>query len=261
MSGPAFLRAGGALLHHALRAGAGRSIVLANSLGTDLRLWDAVLPLLPDAPVLRWDMRGHGLSDGPATGIEGYAADLAALMDAHALRGALVCGVSMGGMVAQALAHARPDLCAGLVLACTGARIGTPEAWDARIAAVRADGLESIADGVMERWFAPAWRAANPDALRGWRLMLARTPSEGYAAACAAIRDADLAERTAALRLPALCIAGSEDGATPPPVVETLAALIPGARLEVLEGAGHLPPIERPKRLADLIARAHAALP
>lgn len=252
-----FQRIGDALLHVHWRPGAGPGVAFANSLGTDLRLWDATCAALPpDMPLLRCDIRGHGLSDGPPATIEDHAADLAALMDRAGLARAVVCGVSMGGMVAQALAAARPDLAGAVVLACTGTRIGTPEAWQARIDAVRRDGLPAIAEAVLGRWFAPAWRAANPEADRGWRLMLERTPPEGYARACAAIAAADLGAAAGGLDLPAICLAGSRDGATPPSVVEALAAAIPGAVLEVLDDVGHLPPIEAPAAMARAVLAA-----
>ncbi len=245
--GRSFVRVGAALLHAHWREGRGPAAVFANSLGTDLRLWDGAVALLPpDAPVLRWDVRGHGLSDGPPATMDEHAADLAALMDRAGIAGAVICGVSMGGMVALTLARDRPDLVGGAVLACTGARIGTVETWDARIAAVREGGIGPIAEDVIARWLSPHWRAAHPDAAAGWRLMLERTPAEGYAAACAAIRDADLRGAAAGLVVPATCLAGSEDTATPPSVVEELASLIPGADLAVLDGVGHLPPIEAP---------------
>lgn len=249
-----FQRVGPALIHARARTGRGRAVVFANSLGTSLRLWDEVVDLLPeDAPLLRWDMRGHGLSEGPAAPIEAHAADLAAIMDRAGIADAVVCGVSMGGMVAVALAAARPDLVGGLVLACTGARIGTAEMWDARIRAVREAGLGPIAGDVIARWLSEAWRAANPDATTGWRLMLERTPPGGYAAACEAIAAADLRTAAAGLRVPAACLAGTEDLSTPPSVVEALTDLIPGAALTVLPGVGHLPPIEAPEVVARTI--------
>lgn len=239
-----------------------RAIVFANSLGTDLRIWDAVRHQLPpEIPTLAMDKRGHGLSEqGPIT-IATLATDLAALMDHLHLSDALICGVSVGGMIAQSLAHQRPDLVAGLMLCNTGAQIGTAEAWNMRINTVQTSGIAAMADAILERWFAPAWRAAHPVALSGWRQMLIRTPADGYAATCAAIRDADLTASTARLRLPALCVSGAQDGATPPPLVEALAKMIPGARYTCLDGVGHLPCIETPDRLTPLLRDLYGTLP
>ena len=265
-AGPlAFAAPNGVVLHHHLRPGRPevRPVAFANSLGTDLRIWDTVVARLdPAIPVLAFDKRGHGLSELGAEpiSIETHAADLAGLMDLHGMRGALVCGVSVGGMIAQALASTRPDLVAGLALCCTGARIGEAAAWQARIDAVREGGMEAVASGVLDRWFPSAFRTAHPEALRGYRAMLTRTPSEGYAATCAAIASADLTEATARLRLPALCIAGSEDLATPPDLVRALAGLIPDASFHSLPGIGHLPCIQTPEALAALVADLHRRL-
>lgn len=238
----------------------GVSVIFGNSLGTDLRLWDAVLPHLPGIRALRFDKRGHGLSDrGPAEGIAGLAADAAALIEAEAGGPAVFVGLSIGGMIGQQLAASRPDLVRALVLSNTAARMGSAEGWQARIAAVRAGGVESIADAVMERWFAPAFR--DTPALAAWRNMLARSDALGYADACAAIAGADLGASTATLRLPALVIAGGGDGASPPDLVAATARMIPGAAFHVLPGAGHLPCVETPAAWAALVApflRDHA---
>ncbi|MBU2031496.1 MAG: 3-oxoadipate enol-lactonase [Alphaproteobacteria bacterium] len=231
----------------------GLPVVFANSLGTDLRLWDEVLPLLPGIRAIRFDKRGHGLSDqGGTVSIEGFAEDAAALIEAEVEGPVVFVGLSIGGMIGQALAHRRPDLLRALVLSNTAARMGTADSWNDRIAAVRGAGVAGIADAVMERWFAPAFRATP--ALAPWRNMLARTDAGGYAEACAAIATADLSSDTARLRLPTLVIAGDQDGASPPEVVQGTAALIEGAAFHILPGAGHLPPVETPAAWATLVA-------
>ncbi len=237
---------------HCHVSGDGPAVVFANSLGTDLRLWDAVLPLLPGIRAIRFDKRGHGLSDrgGPVT-IAGFAADAAALIEAIAGGPVVFVGLSIGGMIGQALASSRPDLVRALVLSNTAARMGTAESWAARIAAVQAGGTGAIADAVMERWFAPAFRATP--AVAPWRNMLARSDAQGYADACAALAAADLTADTARLRLPELVIAGEADGASPPDLVQATARLIPGAAFHVIPGAGHLPNVEAPEAWAALV--------
>lgn len=231
----------------------GPAVAFANSLGTDLRLWDAVLPLLPGIRAIRFDKRGHGLSDrGGAAGIADLAEDAAALIEVEADGPVTFVGLSIGGMIGQALAAARPELVRGLILSNTAARMGTAEAWAARIAAVQADGIRAIAEGILERWFAPAFRASP--ALAPWRNMLVRTDPQGYVAACEALAAADLSASTAALRLPVLAIAGAEDGASPPAQVEATARSIPGAAFHVIPGAGHLPCVETPEAWAALAA-------
>ena len=233
----------------------GPVLVYANSLGTDLRSWDAVVPLLPGFRHIRWDKPGHGLSDlvGDRP-IEAYAADLAALLRQLAISRVAIVGLSVGGLIAQALAAAEPSLVAGLVLCDTAHRIGPAEMWDARVAAVAADGLASIADAVMERWFSARFRANRPAELALWRNMLVRTPTDGYIAMCRAIRDADLTEAARGITVPTLCLVGSEDAATPPALVRSTAALIPNAGFRLIDGVAHLPCIEVPQMLSGVIA-------
>ena len=257
-----FLRANGKTVHYAYRAGgSSRPIVFANSLGTDLRIWDEVIARLPaDLPVLTYDKSGHGLSSGGSATITQFAEDLAALLDELGLRDVLLCGVSVGGMIAQQLAALRRDLVAGMVLSNTAHRIGDRDGWNARIAALDATGLGPMGDRLIERWFAERYRSGFPTETEGYRTMLVRTPPEGYRAVCAAIRDADLTEVARALRCPVLCIAGSDDLATPPDRVQALADLIPGAELRVLPDVGHLPCIEAPDQLARHIGTFHGGL-
>lgn len=234
----------------------GPALVFANSLGTDFRIWDRLAAAFEGRfRVVVYDKRGHGLSDAPDAPyrMDDHVADLAALLDGLGVADAIVCGVSVGGMIAQGLAAARPDLVRALVLCDTGHVIGTKDSWDDRIAAIREGGIAVLAEAILERWFSASFRAERPAELAGWRHMLTRTPLEGYAGTCAAIRDADLTEGARSLAMPTLCVCGSEDGATPPELVQSLAALIPGARYAPVEGAGHLPCIEAPEALAGLM--------
>ncbi|WP_095589481.1 3-oxoadipate enol-lactonase [Actibacterium ureilyticum] len=251
-----FVRIGQRVLHVAFRPGraGARPVVFANSLGTDLRIWDGVIARLPaELPVLCMDKSGHGLSDTGASSIADHAADMAGVMDHCGLSGALFCGVSMGGQIGQHMAAHRPDLIAGLILSNTAARIGTPEMWDTRIAALEQGGIAPMADAVLERWFSPGFLSGQPAAVAGYRNMLVRTPLGGYVAACRAVRDADLTESTRALQLPVACIAGSADQATPTDVVGGLADLIDGAQFSEIAGVGHLPSIEAPEKVAEIL--------
>ncbi|MFN6979362.1 MAG: 3-oxoadipate enol-lactonase, partial [Gemmobacter sp.] len=195
---------------------------------------------------IRMDKRGHGLSDAPPApyAMGALIHDAERVIDAAGVRGAVVVGCSIGGMIAQGLAVKRPDLVRALVLSNTAARIGTPAMWAERIAAVDAGGIAALADAVLARWFAPAFRA-TPEAA-AWRHMLTRTPAAGYAGCCAAIAGADFLATTARLTLPTLAIAGSEDGSTPPDLVHETAGLIAGSRFHLIRGAGHLPCVEAP---------------
>ncbi|MEO1238499.1 MAG: 3-oxoadipate enol-lactonase [Pseudomonadota bacterium] len=231
----------------------GPPVLLLNSLGTDLRLWDGVLPNLSGHRVIRMDTRGHGLSDAP-----GGPYDLVALTtDALGLVRHLgvarlsVIGVSLGGMMAQFMAATAPDLVDRVVLSNTAPRMGTQQLWADRTRAVNADGLDSIADAILERWFAPAFR--TDDTIGLWRNMLTRTPDLGYMGCCAALADADLGDIVPQIACPALVIAGAEDGASPPDLVRPLAAAIPDARYHEMAGVGHLPMIEAPDSFAALV--------
>jgi 3-oxoadipate enol-lactonase len=255
----AFVRAHGGVIHFADEGPrAAQPIVLINSLGTDFRVWDAVAgPLAQNARVIRYDKRGHGLSELPAGAatMADFSADLAALLDHLSVRAATIVGLSIGGMIAQELYRLHPDLVAGLVLCDTAHRIGTNEIWKARIGAVEAGGIEAIADGVMERWFTQNFRANRRDELVGWRAMLTRTPQAGYLTACGALRDADLTAAAKTIRAPTLCVVGDEDGSTPVELVRELADLIPAAKFEIIAGAGHIPCVEQPDALLGLIER------
>lgn len=233
------------------------ALVFSNSLGTDFRIWDRLTPLLPAGwRTIRYDTRGHGLSEAPARGwsMEDLADELAGLLDGLGVRRAVICGLSIGGMIAQALAARRPDLARALILCDTAAKIGDAALWNARIEAVERDGIAAISGPILQRWFSARFHAERQGELGLWRAMLTRTPVEGYVGCSAAIRDADLTGATARLRLPTLAVVGAEDGATPPALVEATARSIPGARFSVIDGAGHLPCIEQPAALAALIA-------
>lgn len=233
------------------RDGAAPALVFANSLGTDFRVWDPLLPHLPsDRRLIRWDKRGHGLSDAPPApyAMDDHVDDLIALLDHLGVRGAVIVGLSIGGLIAQGVAAKRPDLVSALALLDTAAKIGNAALWNDRIAAIEANGVEGLADAVMERWFSAKFRAENPT-LSLWRNMLTRTTVDGYAGSCAAIRDADFTESTRGLSTPTLCVVGTEDGSTPPEVVKGLADLIPGAGYLEIDGVGHIPCVEAPDRL------------
>lgn len=234
----------------------GPAILFSNSLGTDFRVWDKIIPRLPKSlRSIRYDKRGHGLSEvrGRIWGMGDLVADAAAVVEAAGARDVVVVGLSVGGMIAQGLAAERPDLVRGLVLSDTGAKIGAPDMWDERIAAIEAGGIAALSDPIMERWFTAPFRANAPE-FPLWRAMLERTTLDGYLGVCAAIRDTDLRESTSLLRIPTLGVCGDKDGSTPPDLVRETTALIPGSRFELIAGAGHLPCVEQPDVLAGLLS-------
>ncbi|WEX08412.1 3-oxoadipate enol-lactonase [Chelativorans sp. AA-79] len=253
----AFARVNGVVLHYEVRGQAERPVIaFANSLGTDFRIWNEVaLRLEGDFRLVLYDKRGHGLSEATPQpyAMTDHVQDLAALLDHLGIKAAAMVGLSVGGMIAQGLAALRPDLVRALVLCDTAHKIGNEELWNGRIKTANESGIASMADGIMQRWFTPAYRTPeNPDYI-GYLAMLTRTSPEGYAGTCAALRDADLTESTRALKVPTLCVVGDQDGSTPPDLVREMADLIQGARFEIIEDAGHLPCIEQPARTAELI--------
>lgn len=241
-------------------ADAATTLVFANSLGTDFRIWDQVRDRLmdrvgPDLRLVFMDKRGHGLTEmGPSTSLAGNVADMAAVLDHLGAARVVVCGLSVGGQIALGYAAAHADRLAGLILCDTAHKIGSPEMWQARIDTVRDKGIAVLADPILERWFGAGFRNGRPVELAGYRTMLIRTPAEGYARMCETIRDTDLTDAARTVAVPTLVMVGSEDGSTPPALVAEMAALIPGAELHTIPGAGHLPCIEDPDLVARLIA-------
>ncbi len=232
----------------------GAPIVFANSLGTDMRLWDSILPLLPKGlRIIRYDKRGHGLSSAPDApySMGNLVRDAEQLLDYLEVKDCVFVGLSVGGMIAQGLAVKRMDQIRALVLSNTAAKIGTPKIWHERMDTIHAGGIEALADATMERWFSKSFRSSPEMAL--WRNMMVRQPAEGFLGCCAAISGTDFYTPTSGLRLPTLGIAGSEDGSTPPDLVRETIDLIPGSKFALIRKAGHLPCVEQPQEYAKLL--------
>jgi 3-oxoadipate enol-lactonase len=232
----------------------GPVVMFANSLGTDLRVWDLLLPHLPEGlRIVRFDKRGHGLSDCPdgPYDMDALVTDAEAIIDAFGLRDITFVGLSIGGLIGQGLAARRPEVMRALVLMDTAAKIGSSEMWQERIDALRTGGIGSMAEAILDRWFAPEMRH-DAARLAPWRNMLTRTPIEGYIGCCAAIAEADFTQSTRALTLPVMAMAGSEDGSTTPEMVRATADLC-NAAFHVIQDAGHLPCIEAPEQVGALI--------
>jgi 3-oxoadipate enol-lactonase len=253
-----FARLNGVTLHYQVipgRPGAPR-IVFVNSLGTDFRIWrDVIVRLAGDYSVLCYDMRGHGLTgigETPYT-IEALGADLATLIEHADFGPAIVCGLSVGGLVAQELYRTRPQLVRALVLCGTLPKIGNAEGWAERIAAVRGGGIAAISEKVLGGWFTQAMRSERAAEYEGYRAMLERQPAEGYLATVAAIRDADLTAAAPKIGVPAICVVGESDPTTTPAKMAEMAKAIPGARYEMIRGAGHIPCVEQPETVAEIV--------
>ncbi len=254
-----FAAVGGLTLHYTregLRDGA--PLVFINSLGTDLRMWDALAAhLAARFPIIRCDQRGHGLSDCPAGpySIRDLADDLDGLLAYLEVTEAILIGISVGGMVALDYAAAHGERVRALVLCDTAARIGAADMWNARIEAIRKDGMAAVGEAILARWFMPDFAQQRPADYRGYYNMLVRTPAAGYTATCEALRDADLSDAAASIETRSLVLCGSADVATPPSLARGLAEALPDARFELIDQAAHLPPLEQPDATAAKIER------
>jgi len=231
------------------------AVLLSNSLGTDLAMWDAQVAVLATRfHVVRYDTRGHGGSSsppGPYT-VAQLGADVLGLLDYLDIERAHVLGLSMGGVVAQWLAIHAPGRVHKLVLANTAAQIGTREAWLARAAAVRAGGMHDIAAASPARWFTPGFVARQPVVVGTMQKTVRALDPEGYAACCEALAAADLSADLGRIGAATLVIAGVDDPVTTVADARALAGAIEGAQMATLP-ASHLSNVEAPDRFSDAV--------
>ena len=222
------------------------TIVLSNSLGTTLSMWEAQMPALTSRfRVVRYDQRGHGASTNAAGdyGVDTLGRDVVGILDALKIRRASFCGISMGGATGMWLALHAADRIEKLALANTATKFGTPERWNARIDAVTRGGMAAIADGVIEVWFTADFRARQPQTVAPIRKMLLDSPVEGYLAACRAVRGIDLTPEVGRVTHPTLVIAGTHDTSTSPAQGRAIAGRIVRARFVELPAA-HISNVE-----------------
>ncbi len=231
-------------------------LVLSHALGLSMAMWDPQLAGLSQAlRVVRYDHRGSGGSPVPAGPyrIEDLGRDVLHLLDRLALEQVSFCGVSLGGMVGLWLAAKAPERVDRLVVCGTAARMPRPEDYAARAKLVRQQGMAVIADGVIGRWFTPAFPARRPDVVAWIRSLLLATQPEGYAGACEAVASMDLRDDLPRIGAPTLLIAGAEDPATPPELSREIARRIPRAEVVVIPDASHLATVEQPEAITDQI--------
>jgi 3-oxoadipate enol-lactonase len=230
-------------------------LVLSNSLGSTSEMWDPQIPALTERfRVIRYEVRGHDGAPVPAGpyALGDLGGDLVALLDRLGVARAHVAGLSLGGMTGMWLAINAPERVDRLALLCTSAMLSTEHDWPLRARTVREQGTGAVAPAVVERWFTPAFREANPDLAARMQAMCAATPPEGYAGCCDAIGAMDLLADLHRVRAPTLVVAGTEDPATPPHHAERIAERIPGARLALVPAA-HLANYERPDEVTALL--------
>jgi 3-oxoadipate enol-lactonase len=229
-------------------------LVLLNSVGLDLRMWEPQASHFSEHfRVLRFDTRGHGASDAPPEPyrIDRLGLDLIGLLDALDIRRAHLCGLSLGGLVAQWVAAEWPERVDRIVLANTAARISTESSWSERIAAVRSGGMWAVRDLALGRFLSERFRSEYPDRTQQIADIFEATPADGYIAACAALRDADLHSALMRIEAPVLIIAGDLDEVTPVPLARELHSAIADSRLTVLQYAAHLSNVEQSEVFND----------
>jgi 3-oxoadipate enol-lactonase / 4-carboxymuconolactone decarboxylase len=242
-------------VHYTLEGPDGAPVVmLANSLGTTLEMWDAQTAALAGPyRVLRFDARGHGRSPappGPYT-VGELAEDALALLDRLGIERVMFCGLSLGGAIGMTLALRAPERLERLMLCCTALEFGPPEQWHERAATVRAEGMAAIAPAGMERWFTSA---ADPELVARFDAMLRSQPVDGYAACCEALAALDLRGALGDVRLPVHTIAGADDPVAPPAKLDAIRAEIAGARGAVIAGARHMANAEQPVEFTRLLS-------
>ena len=230
-------------------------LMLSNSLGTNLHMWDdQVAPFTRHFRLLRYDRRGHGRSGvtaGPYS-MQRLGRDVLAVLDSLGIAKVSWCGLSMGGMVGQWLGASAPERIDKLILSNTACYYADRSFWAERIALVRKSGVAPLAALTMERWFTKGFRDRAPETIARMTEMFLKTSPEGYVGCIEAIRDMDHRALLGKIAAPTLVIAGRHDPATPLDMNEFIQAHIPGARLAVLETA-HIANVEAPQAYADTV--------
>jgi 3-oxoadipate enol-lactonase len=226
------------------------TILLANSLAADMRMWEEVTQkLVPYARLVRYDMRGHGKSDVPSEGysLDVLASDMVAVLDTLDIDRAFVCGLSLGGLAAMQFAVQAPERARGLVIANSTACFMPASMWRDRAQTVLRDGMGALVEPTLARWFTPDFRKAAPERVNEIAAMIASAPVAGYVLA-----DGDMRETLPGISCPTLVIAGRHDPSTPVSRSEEIAAAIPNAELIVLNAA-HMSAVEDPVAFAAAV--------
>ena len=234
------------------------TLVLLGSVGSSMQMWEPCLePLAERFRVVRIDMRGHGRSAPAPPGLPCSLADLGndvlGVLDQIGAARVHLAGLSLGGMIAMWLAVHHPERIGRLALLCTSAHLPPAQNWTDRAAAVRAGGMEAVADTVLARWTTPDLAARNPELVAGLRAMFTATDAESYAQCCEAIGVMDQRADLGRIAAPTLVIGAVQDLSTPPEHQRLIAGAIPGARLELLDPSAHLATVERPGEIAALL--------
>ncbi|WP_371419848.1 3-oxoadipate enol-lactonase [Tardiphaga sp.] len=232
----------------------GPTLMMSNSLGCTMAMWEPQMPALTKLfRVIRYDRRGHGKSgmNGP-TSMERYGRDVLAILDDLNIDKVHWCGLSMGGMVGQWLGANAPERFNKIILANTSCYYPDPTNWHNRIKAVREGGLASVADAVIGGWLTADFREREPETTARMKAMLIASPVEGYLAACEALSTLDQRALLPKIKSPTLVIAGRQDNATPVSAGEMIRSGIPGASMTLLDAA-HISNVEQPYAFTDAV--------
>jgi 3-oxoadipate enol-lactonase len=227
----------------------GTVVMLSNSLASDLTMWESQVHVLVEAGyrVLRYDTRGHGHSavpEGPYS-MELLTTDAVGLMDKLGLEKVHFCGLSMGGMVGQMLGTKYGDRLISLILCSTSAHLGPREIWDERIASVTKNGMATVVDATLARWFTKAGQERLPLAVEKVRQSILDTPVDGFCACCAAIRDMDQRESIRAISTRTKVIVGEHDPGTPVSAAKLIHERIAFSELKIISDAAHFVHMEQ----------------
>jgi 3-oxoadipate enol-lactonase len=231
------------------------ALIMSNSLGTNLHMWDDQAPeLAKHFRLIRYDRRGHGQSGAPKGpySMERFGRDVLAIADGLKVKTFNWCGLSMGGMVGQWLGANAPDRVEKLILSNTTFVYADKAPWNDRIKLVREKGLGALVDANMERWFTKGFRERAPQAIARMKEMFVATLVEGYVGSCEAIRDMDFAESNPRITAPTMVIVGTHDPATPPSAGEAIHRQIKGSKLAALDAA-HISNMEQPKVYTETV--------
>ncbi|HEY7997312.1 MAG TPA: 3-oxoadipate enol-lactonase [Pseudolabrys sp.] len=230
-------------------------LMLSNSLGTNLHMWDDQAgEFAKHFRLVRYDRRGHGksgASKGPYS-FERFGRDILAIIDVLKIKKINWCGLSMGGMDGQWLGANAPDRVEKLVLANTNFYYADKAPWADRIKFVQQKGLGELVGPNMERWFTKGFRERAPQAIARMTEMFVATNPAGYIACVEAIRDMDFRDSNPRITTPTLVIVGNQDPATPPSAGEAIAQQITGAKLAALDAA-HISNVEQPNAFTEAV--------
>ncbi|HUD62015.1 MAG TPA: 3-oxoadipate enol-lactonase [Acetobacteraceae bacterium] len=239
------------------RRSGNRVVMFGNGLATGTAMWE------PQAThfdkrfrVLRYDVRGHGATEAtpPPYTIEQLADDVVDFLDRLGIGNVAYVGLSLGGMIGQALAVRHPDRVRSLVL-CDTTMHSPRDMWIERIAAIEANGLEPQVEPSIERWFTHSFRSSQPKLVDDMRVMIRATSLHGYLGCAMAMRDMRLESVAPRITQPTLILVGRDDRSTPVAEAQALHKAISGSQLEVIEHAAHLPNIEQASRFNAVLGR------